>query len=116
MADLKVMSAGAVKPLVEALGAEFAQRHGITIDFNFGTAGALVFSSIVIVSVTTSLAVYLMVAPRVYYAMARDGLFFKGVAEVSPRFGTPARAILIQAVLAGVLVSWKQEHLYPPYP
>jgi APA family basic amino acid/polyamine antiporter len=48
--------------------------------------------------------VYLMVAPRVYYAMARDRLFFKGVAEVSPRFGTPARAILIQAVLAGLLV------------
>ena len=41
MADLKVMSAGAVKPLVEALGAEFARGKGIAIDFNFGTAGAL---------------------------------------------------------------------------
>jgi molybdate transport system substrate-binding protein len=41
VADLKVMSAGAVKPMVAALGAEFAQRKGIEIDFNFGTAGAL---------------------------------------------------------------------------
>jgi APA family basic amino acid/polyamine antiporter len=82
-------------------GEAFAAQAGQAI---FGTAGAVVFSSIVIVSVTTSLAVYLMVAPRVYYAMARDGLFFKAVAEVSPRFGTPARAILIQAVLACVLV------------
>lgn len=41
MADLTVMSAGAVKPLVEALGAEFARAKGIEIDFNFGTAGAL---------------------------------------------------------------------------
>jgi molybdate transport system substrate-binding protein len=41
VADLKVMSAGAVKPMVAALGAEFERARGITIDFNFGTAGAL---------------------------------------------------------------------------
>jgi APA family basic amino acid/polyamine antiporter len=83
-------------------GEAFAAQAGQAI---FGAAGARVFSGIVIVSVMTSLAVYLMVAPRVYYAMARDGLFLKGVAEVHPRFGTPARAILLQAVLACVLVT-----------
>lgn len=83
-------------------GEAFAAQAGQAI---FGAAGARVFSGIVIVSVLTSLAVYLMVAPRVYYAMARDGLFFQGVAQVHPRFGTPARAILIQAVLASVLVA-----------
>jgi APA family basic amino acid/polyamine antiporter len=82
-------------------GEAFAAQAGQAI---FGAAGARVFSGIVIVSVMTSLAVYLMVAPRVYYAMARDGLFFKGIAEVHPRFGTPARAIMLQAVLASVLV------------
>ena len=83
-------------------GEAFAAQAGQAI---FGPAGATIFSAVVIVSVATSLAVYLMVAPRVYYAMARDGLFFKGVAEVSPRFGTPARAIAIQAVLASILVA-----------
>jgi basic amino acid/polyamine antiporter, APA family len=45
-----------------------------------------------------------MAAPRVYYAMARDGLFLRSVAEVHPRFGTPVRAIAIQAGLACLLV------------
>jgi len=45
-----------------------------------------------------------MGSPRVYYAMARDGLFLPGVAAVHPRFGTPARAIALQAVLASLLV------------
>ena len=46
-----------------------------------------------------------MAAPRVYYAMARDGLFLRAVGEVHPRFGTPVRAIAIQAGLACLLVS-----------
>jgi basic amino acid/polyamine antiporter, APA family len=83
-------------------GEAFAAQAGQAI---FSSAGARIFSGIVIVSVMTSLAVYLMVAPRVYYAMARDGLFFKGIAQVHPRFGTPARAILLQAVLASLLVT-----------
>ena len=52
---------------------------------------------------TGSLAAVLMAFPRVYYAMARDGLFFPGIAAVDPRRGTPARAIAIQAALATVL-------------
>ena len=46
-----------------------------------------------------------MALPRVYYAMARDGVFFKPVAAIHPRFGTPARAIAIQTVLASILVA-----------
>jgi APA family basic amino acid/polyamine antiporter len=45
-----------------------------------------------------------MALPRVYYAMARDGLFLRAVAAKHPRFGTPARATAIQATLASVLV------------
>ena len=44
-----------------------------------------------------SLLALFMALPRVYYAMARDSLFFKGAAVLHPRFGTPARAIGIQA-------------------
>ena len=46
-----------------------------------------------------------MALPRVYYAMASDGVFFEGVAALHPRFGTPARAIAIQAMLASVYVA-----------
>jgi APA family basic amino acid/polyamine antiporter len=58
----------------------------------------------VVVSVLGSLAGLVMTAPRVYYAMARDGLFPASIAAVHGRFGTPARAIGLQAVLACVLV------------
>lgn len=70
----------------------------------FGRAGGQVFSAIVIVAVAGSLAAVIMSAPRVYFAMARDGLFIPAVASLHPRFGTPARAIALQAALASVLV------------
>ncbi len=72
-------------------------------DALFGRRGEIAFAIIVIVSVAGSLAAILMAAPRVYYAMARDGLFFPSFAAVDPRRGSPARAIAIQATLAGTL-------------
>ncbi|HEU5459749.1 MAG TPA: amino acid permease, partial [Pyrinomonadaceae bacterium] len=63
-----------------------------------------IFSLIVVVAVLGSLAAVIMSAPRVYFAMARDGVFFPSVATLHKRFETPARAIALQAVLASVLV------------
>jgi APA family basic amino acid/polyamine antiporter len=45
-----------------------------------------------------------LTAPRVYYAMAADGLFFRWLAQVHPRFGTPANAIVVGAAWSAVLV------------
>jgi APA family basic amino acid/polyamine antiporter len=42
--------------------------------------------------------------PRVYYAMARDGVFFKSAARIHPRFHTPAVAIVGQTVWSALLV------------
>ena len=70
----------------------------------FGAAGGDVMAALVALCVVGSMAALLMLSPRVYYAMARDGLFFRRVADVHPRFGTPARAITIQAILASLLV------------
>jgi basic amino acid/polyamine antiporter, APA family len=78
----------------------FAALAGETL---LGRAGGICFTFIVIVSVAGSLTAVLMAFPRVYYAMARDGLFFASVAAVDPRRGTPARSIAIQATLASVL-------------
>jgi APA family basic amino acid/polyamine antiporter len=44
-------------------------------------------------------------APRVFFAMANDNLFFKKLAEVDPWFGTPAAAILALGVWSSVLAS-----------
>ncbi len=83
-------------------GETFAAQAG---ELLFGPAGGHVFAWIVIVAVLGSLLGLLMALPRVYYAMASDGVFFKAVAAVHPRFGTPARAIAIQATLASVIVA-----------
>lgn len=82
-------------------GEAFAAQAGVVL---FGHAGGSVLAGIVIVAVLGSLLALLMALPRVYYAMARDGVFLKAVAAVHPRFGTPARAIVLQAVLASLLV------------
>ena len=82
-------------------GETFAAQAGQAL---FGAAGARIFSGIVVISVLGSLTALIMSAPRVYYAMAADGLFFKAAAAVHPRFRTPARAIALQAALASVLI------------
>ena len=83
-------------------GETFAAQAGEVL---FGRAGGLIFSLIVVVAVLGSIAAVIMSAPRVYFAMARDGLFVPSVAVLHSRFETPARAIALQAVLASVLVA-----------
>ncbi|UCC74629.1 MAG: amino acid permease [Gemmatimonadota bacterium] len=68
-----------------------------------GDVAAALISAAVIVSTFGALNGAIFVAPRVYYAMARDGIFFRKVGEVHPRFCTPAFAILLQAVWASLL-------------
>ncbi len=79
----------------------FAAQAGEAL---FGKVGGIVFASIVIISVLGTLVAYLMVSPRVYYAMARNDLFFKSFGEPHPRFGTPHRATMIQIFLASILI------------
>jgi basic amino acid/polyamine antiporter, APA family len=82
-------------------GEAFAAQAGEVL---FGRAGGQIFSGIVIISVLGSLLAVMITAPRVYYAMARDGVFFKSVAKVHPRFNTPILAIVLQALFACLLV------------
>lgn len=69
----------------------------------FGSSTGTLISALVIVSVFGSLNGSILVGPRVYFAMAKDGLFFQKVAHVHPRFRTPGFSILIQAVWASLL-------------
>lgn len=83
-------------------GETFAAQAGEAL---FGPAGGAVLAGVVIVSVAGSLVAVMMMLPRLYYAMGRDGLFPPALGRLHPRFGTPARAIGLQAALASVLVA-----------
>jgi APA family basic amino acid/polyamine antiporter len=69
-----------------------------------GTPGAVFIALLVIISATGSINGTMMTAPRAYYAMAKDGLFFKWLDFVHPRFQTPSRAILAHCIWASVIL------------
>src|SRR5687767_11926112 len=74
-------------------------------DTLLGSGGAGAMSAIVMFSSFGGLAGIVLAGPRVYYAMAQDGLLFKSFADLHPRFGTPHRAIVLQATWSSVLVA-----------
>ena len=69
-----------------------------------GPVGAALIAILVIISASGSINGTIMTAPRVYYAMSRDGLFFKWLDFVHPRFRTPSRAIVAHCVWAGAIL------------
>jgi APA family basic amino acid/polyamine antiporter len=70
-----------------------------------GRRGGATISAVVIFSTFGAVSGIILVGPRVYFAMARDGLLFRWVAAVHPRFQTPHRAIVLQGLWASVLVA-----------
>lgn len=70
----------------------------------FGFVAGDVLALFSIVSLAASISAMVIAGPRVYYAMARDGLFFRAAAGVHPRFRTPAFAIVAQGLWSAVLV------------
>jgi APA family basic amino acid/polyamine antiporter len=71
----------------------------------FGPAAGKLIAAIILVSMFSATNGLTLTAPRLYYSMARDGVFFSKLAEVSPRFNTPAIAIVASSVWAMVLVA-----------
>ncbi len=72
---------------------------------HFGETAGKLIAAVILVSIFSAANGLTLTAPRLYYAMARDGLFFKRLADVSPRFGTPAVAIVTSSVWAMVLAA-----------
>jgi len=69
-----------------------------------GSAGGTLVSTIILLSIVGTLNGCFLTSPRVYFAQARDGLFFRKFGDVHPRFLTPGFAILAQAIWAVVLL------------
>lgn len=69
-----------------------------------GSIAGAVMAVIALISLSASVSAMVLVGPRVYYAMARDGLFFKQAARVHPKYRTPSVSIMAQALWSGVLL------------
>jgi len=69
-----------------------------------GSRGAAAISALVILSAVGVLNGVILAGPRTYFAMADDGLAFRWMAAIHPRFHTPHRAIALQALWSSVLV------------
>ena len=65
----------------------------------FGRAGAAAVGSLVMLSAFGALTGSMMTGPRIFWAMADDDLFFRPIAKVHPKYGTPHVAIILAALL-----------------
>jgi len=71
--------------------------------YAFGQRGAQVIAAGIAISTLGFLSQSILTAPRVYYAMARDGVFFKGVGYLNPKTRVPTVAIVLQGICAAVI-------------
>ena len=89
-------------PLPEMAGARLIAATAADRIPVFAGAGGAVVSGIVMLSCFGALTGSMMTGPRIFFAMADRGLFFRGIARVSPRFRSPSVAIWLATAL-GVL-------------
>jgi len=69
-----------------------------------GPAAGRILAAVILVSIFSAANGLTLTLPRLFFAMARDGVFFERLATVHPTFGTPAPAILGTALWSAVLV------------
>jgi APA family basic amino acid/polyamine antiporter len=76
---------------------------GLAMGNLFGKPAEVLFSLLIAFALFSSLSAFLIIGPRVYYSMAKDGLFFKSVARIHPKFQVPSNSILLQCFIACIL-------------
>lgn len=84
-------------------GSERVAADAVTAQF--GSAAGKLIAAVILVSMFSAANGLALTAPRLYFAMARDGVFFSKLAQVHPRFGTPAFAVVAGSVWAAVLAA-----------
>lgn len=89
-------------PVDKMQGAIRVSEVATTALFGYQTSAWI--TAMITVSILGALNVTVMIGPRIYFAMAQDGLFFGSLTRVHPRFYTPANAIVLQALWSSVLI------------
>lgn len=89
-------------PVTEMKGALRMSEVATTALFGYKTSALI--TAIITISILGALNVVTMIGPRIYYAMAKDGVFFHQLTYVHPSFGTPTKAIMLQALWTCLLI------------
>ena len=76
---------------------------GLAMGNLFGKSADVLFSLLIAFALFSSLSAFIIIGPRVYYAMAKDGLFFKSVSKLHPRFHVPSNSIILQGAIAVIM-------------
>lgn len=76
---------------------------GLAMGNLFGQSADTLFSLLIAFALFSSLSAFIIIGPRVYYSMAKDGLFFKSVARIHPKFQVPSNSIVLQCLIAVIL-------------
>jgi APA family basic amino acid/polyamine antiporter len=71
----------------------------------FSRSAGKVVALAILISMFSAANSIMLNSPRVYYAMAKDGLFFHSLSRIHPRFGTPALAVIVAALWSAVLAT-----------
>lgn len=96
-----------VLPIDEIIGNHHSQNTiaAIAVIKHFlGSGGALFISILILLTTFGCTNTTLLGPPRLYYAMAKEGMFFRSAAYIHPKYNTPSNAIIIQAVWSSLLV------------
>ena len=78
---------------------------GVTAARLFGGPAETLVSALIAFALLSAIGALIILGPRVYYAMAKDGYFFKMFSEVHPIFRVPSRSIILQCLIAVFMVS-----------
>jgi len=76
---------------------------GLAMGNLFGKSAEILFSLLIAFALFSSLSAFIIIGPRVYYSMAKDGLFFKSAGKIHEKFLVPSNSILLQCLIAVIL-------------
>jgi APA family basic amino acid/polyamine antiporter len=93
-----------VDEIVRLASSGQTQVGSVAAERLLGPLAATLLGGLAVVILLSSLSAMTVAGPRVYFAMARDGAFFRSAATIHPRFHTPWVAIAAQAAWSGLLV------------
>ncbi|MFC2166070.1 APC family permease [Acidobacteriota bacterium] len=88
-------------PLQAIVASDSIAADAVSTTFPFGGTAIAV---IIVFSIIATIFIYTLATPRIYFAMAKDGLFFKTMTKVHPRHHTPVNAIIIQSLWVILLI------------